>query len=276
MRVCYLIDISYKSVLNEINSNKDYKFTVGPLPYNYSLDKEVIRLYNFVDILNSIKTIKYTNYNRERQNKITIKLIFFKKQGKLDFNLLLKFINYANKYNIMVGIASMMKKDRNEEIETYLKLLSLGYKNVFLTLATYHSDIDKIVDLVLKYDGCVRLVKGWYNDGDVKSWKKVSENYLRNSKKLVQTGKYHILATHDFVILKKLYDEYGVRMDNLEIIFFKFSQKFVEQKMTQFPYEIKNKSFYKPYGKICMSFLSNFKKYNFIRIIQRRYLGKVK
>ena len=110
MRVCYLIDISYKSVLNEINSNKDYKFTVGPLPYNYSLDKEVIRLYNFVDILNSIKTIKHTNYNRERQNKITIKLIFFKKQGKLDFNLLLKFINYANKYNIMVGIALMMKK----------------------------------------------------------------------------------------------------------------------------------------------------------------------
>ena len=93
---------------------------------------------------------------------------------------------------------------------------------------------------------------------------------------MLQTGKYHISATHDFVILKKLYDEYGVRMDNLEIIFLNFSQKFVEQKMTQFPYEIKNKSFYKPYGKICMSFLSNFKKYNFIRIIQRRYLGKVK
>jgi len=276
LRVCYLIDVSYKSVLNEINLNKDYKFTVGPLPYNYSLEKEVIRLYNFVDILNSIKTIKYTNYNRERQNKITIKLIFFKKNGVLNFDSLLKFIKYANKHDIMVGIASMMKKDRKEEIDTYLRLLKLGNNNIFLTLATYHSDIDKIVNTVLNQGGCIRLVKGWYNDGDVKSWKTVSENYLRNSKKLVQTGKYHILATHDFDILTKLYGTNGKNMDNIEIIFFKFSQKFVEKKIKKFPYEIKNKSFYKPYGKICMSFLCNFKKYNFIRIIQRRYLGRVK
>ena len=275
--ICGLIDISYDTVLNEINSNKEYKFTVGPLPYKnkHFVKNEIERLYTFVDILNDIKTINYTNNNRIKQNKITIKLVFFKKNKKLNFELLENFIKYANKYNIMVGIASLMRYDRFEELNTYLKLLKLGYTNIFITLATYHDDINERVNLVLKHGGCVRLVKGWYNDGNVKDWKQVGKNYLKNAKKLVETNKYHILATHDFDLLLQLYNIYGTKMDSIEIIFFKFSQRFVEKKMKKFPYVIKNKSFYKPYGKICLSFLNNFTKYNFYRMFQRRYIGKV-
>jgi hypothetical protein len=271
--ICYNSDISYKEIVNDIQEHPKFKYTIGPLPYfndDYN-DSEVARFYNFVDILNTMKKCDYTNNNRYEQNKISIKLDFFKKNGILDFNKLKNFVEYANTFNIMVGFSSMGRDDRIDELNTYLKLLNYGYNNLFITLATYHSDIDQRVDTVLKHNGTIRLVKGWYKDGDVHDWDSVSENYLRNAKKMVKSGKFHMLATHDFDILKNLYDIYGYKMDIIEIIFFRFNKDFITREIDTFPYVIRNKSFYKPYGKICMSFLYSLKKMDIWREINRRY-----
>lgn len=271
--ICYNSDISYKEIINDIQEHPNFKYTIGPLPYfndDYN-DSEVVRFYNFVDILNTMKKCEYTNNNRYEQNKISIKLDFFKKNGILDFNKLKNFVEYANTFNIMVGFSSMGRDDRIDELNTYLKLLNYGYNNLFITLATYHSDIDLRVDTVLKHNGTIRLVKGWYKDGDVHNWDSVSENYLRNAKKMVKSGKFHMLATHDFDILKNLYDIYGYKMDIIEIIFFRFNKDFITREIDTFPYVIRNKSFYKPYGKICMSFLYSLKKMDIWREINRRY-----
>ena len=270
---CYNTDISYNLITQDINNHPNFNYTIGPLPYYNKIyyKDEIRRFYNFLDILNKIKKTRYNNNNRYLQNKISIKLDFFKENNVLNFNDLKKYVEYANNYDIMVGISSMKRDDRLDELNTYLKLLRLGYKNIFITLATYHSDIDERVNIVLRSGGVVRLVKGWYKDGNVKNWNEVSYNYLRNAKKLVESGTFHILATHDFDILIELYKQYSKKMDLLEIIFFKFSLKFVQKKLKEFPYTIKNKSLYKPYGKICLSFFYSLKNMAIGRTIKRRY-----
>lgn len=275
---CNNIDTGYKQVINHIHKNKDYKFTLGPLPYhtNKYNNNEVKRYYNFIDILGSIKTAKYTKDNLPQQNKMSIKLFFFKYNNILDFEKLVKFVEYANRYNIMVGLAAMHKYNIDEELEVYLRLIKLGYTNTFITLQTYHSDVIDKVKTVLKHNGHIRLVKGWYKDGDVKDWKQVTENYLNIAKLLVEDKNFHIIATHDFKILETLYQTYGDKMDKMEIIFFSFAKKYVERKMKTFPYEIKNKSFYKPYGKVCLSLLYNLYNMDILRDIQRRFIGHIR
>lgn len=276
---CDNYEISYNQVKKFIDKDDNYKYTIGPLPYSNTkyYKSETKRFYKFIDILDKIKHVEYSNNNRYEQNKMSIKIDFFKRNNVLNFNLLEDFVRYANYKNIMVGFAAMKDKDKDEELDTYIKLIKLGYKNIFITLATYRSDVSERVDYVLKHNGVVRLVKGWYKDGDVKSWDKVTELYFINAKKLIETNNYHILATHDFNILEKLYDIYGQnRMNNIEIIFFSFSKKFVTKKLKKFKYEIKHKSFYKPYGKVCLSFMYTLKNMSIWRDFQRRYIGKVK
>ena len=145
-----------------------------------------------------------------------------------------------------------------------LILLNKGYKNIFITLATYHKDIDESVDLILKNNGQIRLVKGWWYDGDIKNWDKVTEKYYSNAKKLIDDKKNHILATHDFNIIKKLFDEYK-KLDHIEFSFFMFNKKFVERQIKLLPYKIKKKSLYKMYGSNILNlpltiFYSNFYK----------------
>jgi hypothetical protein len=276
---CDNYEISYNQVKKFIGKDNNYNYTIGPLPYYNSkyYEDETKRFFKFIDILDKLKHVEYTNLNRYEQNKMSIKIDFFKRNNELNFNLLEKFVKYSNSKNIMVGFAAMTNKDKDEELDTYIRLIKLGYKNIFITLATYRSDINERVDYVLKHNGTVRLVKGWYKDGDIKSWKKVSELYFENARKLIETNNYHILATHDFNILKKLYDIYGEKqMNKIEIIFFSFSKKFVTKKIKNFPYKIQNKSFYKPYGKVCLSFLYTLKNMSIWRDFQRRYIGRVK
>lgn len=279
LKLCNNYEISYKQIKRYLIKDTNFNYTIGPLPYNNTkyYKNETERFFKFIDILDKLKHIEYRNNNRYQQNKMSIKLEFFKRNNNLDFNLLEKFVKYANSKNIMVGLAAMHDRDKDEELETYIKLIKRGNNNIFITLATYRSDVSERVDYVLKNGGVVRLVKGWYNDGDVKSWETVTRLYYENAKKLVETNNYHILATHDFNILKKLYDKYGEsRMNNIEIIFFSFSKRFVTKKIKEFPYEINNKSFYKPYGKVCLSFFYAIKNMDIWRDFQRRYLGKVK
>ena len=277
LNLCESYRINFYEILDVMKNEPNYNFSIGALPYNASwkVSKfEVERLYLIVDFINKHKKLEYTNNNRQKQNKMTIKLLFFKKNGVIDFNSVEQVVKYANKHNILVGIASFLKNNKKEEMEIYLKLLKLGYKNIFITLASYHEDIDESVDLILKNDGIIRLVKGWYNDGDIKDWNIVTKNYLRNAKKLVESNKFHILATHDFKILKKLYNNYGNKMDNIEVAFFYFNKGFVKKQLEKFPYIIKYKQFYKPYGNKCKSLFFNIRYSNIKRIIQRRIFGK--
>ena len=65
----------------------------------------------------------------------------------------------------------------------HVHLLERGYKNVGITIACYHRVASIYVDLVLAKGGHIRLVKGYYNDGQIRDWNKVTKNYLGKCKK---------------------------------------------------------------------------------------------
>ena len=244
-----------------INNNNDYVLVLSTLPYYYEFnDDKITSIYHYINLLTDVE---------RKDDYISIKLLWFKENDSINLKKLEKIISYANDKNIKVGISSYLKRYKSEEINTYLTLLNKGYKNIFITLATYHKDIDKSVDFILKNNGTIRLVKGWWNDGDIKNWDKVTEKYYENAKKLVKSRNNHILATHDFTIIKKLFDEYK-EINHIEFSFFMFNSKFVKEKIKSFPYKIKKKSFYKVYGNKLLNlpltiFYSNFfKNINFI------------
>lgn len=245
-----------KSFKNLIKNNDNYSLVLSSLPYYYEFnDDKISSMYHYINLIAD---------NGRKDDYISIKLLWFKDNNSINLSKLEKLIRYANEKNIKVGISSYLKKYKEEEINTYLRLLNEGYKNIFITLATYHKDIDKSVDLILKNNGTIRLVKGWWNDGDIKNWDKVTDKYYENAKKLVKSRNNHILATHDFTIIKKLFDEYK-EINHIEFSFFMFNSKFVKEKIRLFPYKIKKKSFYKVYGNKLLNlpltiFYSNFYK----------------
>jgi hypothetical protein len=272
--------------LVELNS-KNINLTIGIFTYQFKsyYKAELERIARCIEIIDRHKRFRYTPENRFDQNMISIKLEFFhthnennncdNNHGVLDFDKFAKFVDLANRNDIMIGIDAMLEKNKQEELNTYLKLIKLGYNNVFITLACYREDIDERVDIVLKNKGHIRLVKGYYSDNTVKEWSQVTANYLRNAKKLVEDNNFHIIATHDFEILQKLYQEYGSRMDQKQIAFFELYKSFVQKKLSQFPYKIKHISYYKPYGRVCLSLTHMGKYIHLTREFQRRVLGKV-
>jgi hypothetical protein len=249
---------SQEDIINILKNNPDYNISISFYPYYLNNNTKKLKyLYGMVDILN---TIGDTN------NMVSIKLSWFKDScSNINFNLLEKFIEYSNDKKIKICISAYLRKYRNEEIDIYFKLFNKGYKNVIITLATYHHDVDSKVDLILKNNGTIRLVKGWWNDGTEKNWNKGTENYYRNANKLVETGGFHILATHDFKLLKRLYDKNTKRqMDNLLIAFYYFNKKYVKKQVELFAYKIKLKSFYRVYGNTILD-ITNFLHSNLIR-----------
>lgn len=235
---CLLI-LNYKyptknNIIELLENNKDYSIILSSLPYyyEYNSNEKIASLYHYIDLLENIEN---------KNNQLSIKLQWFK-----DYNEIKKIVKYANDRNIVVVISSFLKKHRDNEINTYLKLLNDGLTNNVITLATYHSDIDEKVDLILKKNGRVRLVKGWWNDGDVKDWNNVTQNMYNNGIKLANDNNNHIIATHDFDLLKRLYQKNN--MNNIEISFFLFNNNYVKDQIENFPFNIKRKSFYQVYG----------------------------
>lgn len=248
--IIIIITIYYdinKSKPNISNLNKiikkypDYIFVISILSYsNHYSKKNINNLFNYIYLIKNYYKIK----------DISIKITWFVKNGILDYNKLESIVDYASKYNKTIIIASLFKKHQNIEVDAYLRLLKKN-KNIIITLATYHSTTSHIVNKVLNKKGSIRLVKGWWADGDIKNWDKVTKNYELNAIKLINDPnkeRKHILATHDFNLLGDLYKQYENRMAIIEISFFYFNQYYVERMIKNFRYDIKIKSFYISYG----------------------------
>lgn len=259
--------LNYKDIELTKYEKENFNFIYGQYPFYGNLkliNNEINRLYTLSDYI----------YNNKYDDKISIKLSFFKNNGILSLITLYNFINYCNNRSIFIFIDSMLIKDRDYELDTYLKCNDL-FDNIGLTIACYHHNVDKYVDTILNNNGHIRLVKGWYNDNTINKWNIVSNNYIRNSEKLIKSNKYHVLATHDFKILNYLYNKYN-KIDNIEIAFFYFYKNYVFEKLKEFPYEIKNKCFYIPLGRRYLSLFHTFRFLSIKREIQRRLNLKIK
>ena len=177
---------------------------------------------------------------------ISIKLYYFKDaDGRVRQRALASFLRDAQANGTFVWMDAMTRRDNREEIDTYTALCE-RYSNFGVTIQCYHTTADAYVDEVLARGGHVRLVKGFYNDGEI-DWERTTQSYRRNARKLLHDGWFHQLATHDFNILGDLFREFG-SLDTVEVAFFWFSRRHVLPSLRSFPFVIKRKAFYIPIG----------------------------
>ena len=142
----------------------------------------------------------------------------------------------------------MAKEENLEEHQVYLELFKT-HSNIGSTIQCYQPTVDEYVDKVLEENGHIRLVKGFFNDGEL-SMDVTTCKYISNAEKLLESGGFHQIATHDFTILEHLYSKYN--MDTVQIAFFGFVKSHVYRNLKSFPYTVKNKMIYYPFGNACI------------------------
>jgi len=205
----------------------------------------------FIEIVDYLDE-KYKNENNIfKRGKVSIKMIQLGMNYKEKLHNLMRILNYAQSKNIFIWISAFHYNNVKEECSTYISLLERGYKNVGITIACYHTVASLYVDLILARNGHIRLVKGYYNDGQIKDWNKVTQNYLENAKKIINNVNYHQIATHDFKnVLKPLNDIQRLEtLVNKEFGFFINATKHVERESKKYGIKLPEKCVLITFGK---------------------------
>jgi hypothetical protein len=183
-----------------------------------------------------------------RRNKMSIKIQQLSLNKAQQWKYLIDIVNYAEKKNIFIWLSAITSETLDTEYEYLMRLNSMGCKNVGITLAAYNSSVCDKIDNILSKGGHVRLVKGIY-EGNIHDSDHIDKIYYENAIKLIRSGYYHTIATHDFKLLKRLYDYNTKFNDYIEIAFFYNSYSYATSMLKLFPFENKFISFYIPHGK---------------------------
>ena len=165
-------------IQNKIDNayNNNFGISISLIPYFNRQNLDYIEFYKMIDLIDK----KDNNKKIHKKSKISIKIRQLSDTEEKQQKILESIIKYANNRNIFVWISAVLPEDLENEYYTYLYLRSLGYNNVGITLATYHSSINTKVNTILTMGGHIRLVKGYYY-GDITNWTLVSELYYLNS-----------------------------------------------------------------------------------------------
>lgn len=192
---------------------------------------------------NTQQTIDRTLYNIElaRKNpgtKVSIRLENLGHDSSTRFYNMLMLVDKAYQDNVFVWLSCGHKNMVEEELDTYMELIN-PYTNIGITLACYRKNIDSSVRKVLSVNGKIRLVKGFYRDGEL-SWKDTSQKYIENSIRLLDSGYFgHELAGHDFKLLKKLINHPNIYLITFGFYFWNRNYAFEQIKKYDFPLDLK-------------------------------------
>jgi proline dehydrogenase len=223
----------------------------------------------FKNIIDYLDIIALGNEDIFKRGKVSIKLIQMGLTYEEKIKNFLNMVSYAKSKNIFVWISAFHYKNIREECSIYLHLLERGFDNIGITIACYHKNATNYVNLILKKGGHIRLVKGYYNDGEIKNWNIVTRIYLENAKNIIKSGNYHQLATHDF---KNILDPLNKikkldTLHNIEIGFFINSNKHVNREIKKYNINLNNKCMFITFGKKFRYIRSNFKHISYPRLI---------
>ena len=224
----------------------------------------------FMEIIDYLSDLYKDETDIFKKGKVSLKMIQLGMTYEEKFENLMKLLNYAQSKNIFVWISSFHYKNVQEECSTYLNLLERGYKNIGITIACYHRVASIYVDIVLARNGHIRLVKGYYNDGQIKDWDQVTKNYLENAKKIVKSPYYHQIATHDFKnVLKPLNDIKKLEsLQNKEFGFFINATKHVERETKKYGIKLPMKCVLITFGKKFRYIRSNLFYISYARLLR--------
>jgi proline dehydrogenase len=116
-----------------------------------------------------------------------------------------RIIQKAKRYDNFVRM-DMEGSDCTEDTLEVFKSLRREYDNVGIVIQTYLYRSDQDVDEVLKLGGRIRLCKGAYKEPKEIAFPKkqqVDENFVKLMEKMLPSGIYHGIATHDERLIQK-------------------------------------------------------------------------
>lgn len=249
-----IINFIYKSQNTKLNSlfkriiYFEKKGYIQNISYLYTKNSDISEnIMKFKNIINYLHD-KY-KYEKDiyKKGKVSIKIVQFGNTYREKLYNIINFVNYSKEKNIFVWLSAFRNDNLKNEYSIYLHLLKLGFTNVGLTIACYHNYTKKYVENIIKNNGHIRLVKGYYNDGKIKDINKINKIYLYNAYKIIESKNYHILATHDFKnILSKINNIKN--LDNIEFSFFENSINHIEKEMKKYNINFKQKSLHFVFG----------------------------
>ena len=231
-----------EKVISKIMNN-DFLISLSILPIFSESNNSYKEYYSIIDYLDKVSK-PGSIYKR---NKMSIKIQQLSLDKKTQWKRLLDIVDYAQRKNIFIWLSAIVKETLDTEYTFYLKLLSKGYKNIGITLAAYNTSVSDKIDFLLTRRGHVRLVKGIY-EGNIYDSHKIDEMYVTNAKKLINSGYYHTLASHDFKILNGLYQYHPKFNDYIEIAYFYNSYDYVNYQLHTSPIKSRFMSFYVFHG----------------------------
>ena len=251
--------------------NKGYLVSISILPIfsnENDSSSEYFRIINYIDKISKPTSIF-------RRNKISLKIQQLSQNKHLQWKYLHNIIHYAQKKNVFLWLSAITIETLDIEYEYYLKLLSMGYKNIGITLAAYNTSVSKKIDYILSLNGHVRLVKGIYK-GDIVNRKTIDIMYYKNAVKLIDSGYFHTFATHDFKIIRKLYNYNNTFYKYIELAFFYSSYNYIQYMLRKMPFKTKFISFYIHHGEHYLFLKDNillYSFYNFMYTIKAKFNG---
>lgn len=116
-----------------------------------------------------------------------------------------KIIERAKKHDNFVRM-DMEGSDCTEDTLEVFKTLRKKYDNVGIVVQSYLYRTERDVDEVLKLGGRIRLCKGAYKEPKEIAFPKrqqVDENFVKLMEKMLKSGVYHGIATHDEKLIEK-------------------------------------------------------------------------
>jgi proline dehydrogenase len=134
--------------------------------------------------------------------------------------------------------------------------------DVGICLQAYRSRTLKDLERVNGYP--VRLVKGFYNDYDIRPWSKVTENYSLLMDEVVKRSSYPCFATHDYTLIEKA--KKILKGRDGEIQFFAGVRDGLAEELVREGYKVR---IYLPYGQVFQFLWYGFPLFDMPRAVQR-------
>ena len=270
-----------------LSKKSGYKVTLSILPLYPRSDADYSSVRGFLSLINylatthkrkSVRSLPYSPVRLRRpvhtghpmhSDKISIKIMQLASSPHVALERFRTIVSYAKARHVFVWISAVMQDTLALEYDCYMRMRAAGYRNVGLTVATYNTSAIPTIERILRIDGHVRLVKGHYR-GNISDWHQVTTNYIRASKLLIDSAIHHTLATHDFAVLRQLYDYNPRFTQTIEFAFFYEALPHVEKQLSAMPFVPIYKTLYMAQGDYLQYALRNLKTLDVQRHLERK------
>lgn len=160
-------------------------------------------------------------------------------------------VEAASRYQNFVRIDMEDSKKTDATIDVF-KRLRADFNNVGIVIQSYLYRSEQDVEDLLKIGARIRLCKGAYDEPPSAAFPNkadTDENYVRLMKKLLASGLYHALATHDEKLIeatRQFAADRGIAADHFEFQMLFGVRRYLQEKLVKAGYRVR---VYVPYGR---------------------------